>query len=72
MVLIFNLTSKFEDSSSLMPVCWSGHLMLRRGVCGIIFLIRGMQREEGFLRSNLATLGTEDGRRSECGQMFLR
>lgn len=43
--------------------------MLRRGMGGNVFLIRGVQRDEGFLRGNLATLGPVEGvLRSEYGR----
>lgn len=75
-VLIFNFTSKFEDflffdaSVLIRPL-----LMLSRGTCGNISLIRGMQGEEkGFLWGNLTTLSMVQGRKraENVGKMFLQ
>ena len=34
--------------------------VLSRGISGSIFLIRGIQRDDGFLGGDLATLGQEE------------
>lgn len=42
--------------------------VLSRGISGSIFLIRGIQRDDGFLGGDLATLGQEEETRSGCGR----